>query len=238
MKSKFDELLESRIVNFEDETKDYILQEGFFSNLGSGLVNFFKNKIKGAYNTVVGGWKQNLGISDNASNSESDTVEKDTNIDQNIVEGISNFLENKDASLKFINIEYTPKKGTPISIRNVGINIKKVKDILYRIENGRYDLNYIKNTMLVSNKKPLANIPNQLILALVNNPYKDIIRTFRTDVMNKYFPDFKNNSKELIKQFGNYLATTRPNTQKDIIIKIVLVYMFSNTNFTLKIKDR
>ena len=92
--------------------------------------------------------------------------------------------------------------------------------------------------MLVSNNKPLANVSNEMVLALVNTPYKDIIRTFRNDIINKYFPDFKNDNKELIKEFGNYLSTTRPNTQKDIIIKIVLVYMFSNTNFTLKIKDR
>jgi|694.fasta_scaffold62414_3 hypothetical protein len=227
MKSKFDELLESRIVNFEDETKDYILQEGFFSNLGSGILNFFKNRIKSIGRNYVSRFKQDFG-----------SGEKSVEIDEKIVEGISSFLQDRDTSRKFINIEYTPKKGTPVSIRNVGINIKKVNDILSRIENGRYDLNYIKNTMLVSNNKPLANVSNEMVLALVNTPYKDIIRTFRNDIINKYFPDFKNDNKELIKEFGNYLSTTRPNTQKDIIIKIVLVYMFSNTNFTLKIKDR
>lgn len=234
MKSKFDELLESRIVNFEDETKDYILQEGFFSNLGSGILNFFKNRIKSIGKNYVSRFKQDFGISDD----ETSSGEKSVEIDEKIVEGISSFLQDRDTSRKFINIEYTPKKGTPVSIRNVGINIKKVNDILSRIENGRYDLNYIKNTMLVSNNKPLANVSNEMVLALVNTPYKDIIRTFRNDIINKYFPDFKNDNKELIKEFGNYLSTTRPNTQKDIIIKIVLVYMFSNTNFTLKIKDR
>jgi hypothetical protein len=234
MKSKFDELLESRIVNFEDETKDYILQEGFFSNLGSGILNFFKNRIKSIGRNYVSRFKQDFGIRDD----ETSSGEKSVEIDEKIVEGISSFLQDRDTSRKFINIEYTPKKGTPVSIRNVGINIKKVNDILSRIENGRYDLNYIKNTMLVSNNKPLANVSNEMVLALVNTPYKDIIRTFRNDIINKYFPDFKNDNKELIKEFGNYLSTTRPNTQKDIIIKIVLVYMFSNTNFTLKIKDR
>lgn len=234
MKSKFDELLESRIVNFEDETKDYILQEGFFSNLGSGILNFFKNRIKSIGKNYVSRFKQDFGISDD----ETSSGEKSVEIDEKIVEGISSFLQDRDTSRKFINIEYTPKKGTPVSIRNVGINIKKVNDILSRIENGRYDLNYIKNAMLVSNNKPLANVSNEMVLALVNTPYKDIIRTFRNDIINKYFPDFKNDNKELIKEFGNYLSTTRPNTQKDIIIKIVLVYMFSNTNFTLKIKDR
>jgi hypothetical protein len=56
--------------------------------------------------------------------------------------------------------------------------------------------------------------------------------------MKKYFPEFKDSSKELIKEFQNYLGSTRPTTQRDIIIKILLVFMFSNTNFTLKLKAR
>jgi hypothetical protein len=233
MKSKFDELLESRISNFEDETKEYIIEEGFFGNLGRGILNYFKQKAKNIASGIKGQFKDALGISDNK-----DDVETSEESNDKIVEGLSNFLSDREASKKIINIEYTPKKGTPVQIGAVTINIAKANDILAKIESGRYDLKYIKNVMLLSNKKPLANVQDDLIVSLVNTPYKDIIRTFRTDIMKKYFPEFKDSSKELIKEFQNYLGSTRPTTQRDIIIKILLVFMFSNTNFTLKLKAR